>query len=226
MFTWGYNYYGQLGQNTTTNVSSPVQVGTSSWTAVAGGYYHTAAIRSDGALFTWGYNNNGQLGQLEFAVLQPVSSPVQVGTSSWTAVVGGYYHTAAIRSDGALFTWGQNNYGQLGQNTITNVSSPVQVGTSSWTAVGGGYYHIAATRSDGALFTWGQNNYGQLGQNTNFTNCFKSCSSRNEFLDGSSVVGIITQQPSVLMVHCLLGATTLWPAWTEILPQMFQALFK
>ena len=80
-------------------------------------------------LFSWGQNSYGQLGYASGGLaLVPCSSPVQVGTSSWTAVVGGcgYYHTAAIRSDGALFTWGRNNYGQLGQNNITKFSSPVR----------------------------------------------------------------------------------------------------
>ena len=144
---------------------------------MVGGHYHTAATRSDGALFTWGYNNNGQLGQNIAAT--NVSSPVQVGTSSWTAVVGGYYHTAAIRSDGALFTWGYNFYGQLGQNTTTNVSSPVQVGTSSWTAV----LVVIITLQLSVLmvhYLLGDIRTMVSWQNIAFTyKCFQPCSSRN-----------------------------------------------
>ncbi len=66
------------------------------------------------------------------------SSPVQIGSSSWTAVSSGRYHTAAIRSGGTLFTWGLGTSGQLGDGTIVNKSSPVQIGSSSWTAVSAG----------------------------------------------------------------------------------------
>ena len=150
LFTWGFNgvppffFSGQLGLGDTTNRSSPVQVGTSSWTQVGAGGNHTAAIRSDGGLFTWGFNSYGQLGN---GNTTSRSSPVQVGTSSWTQVSTGSVHTAAIRSDGGLFTWGRNGYGRLGLGDTTNRSSPVQVGTSSWTQVAAGSSHTAAITS-------------------------------------------------------------------------------
>jgi len=175
LFSWGNsNTLGQLGDGTTISKSSPVQVGTSSWTSVStSGAGHTLAIRSGGALFSWGRNNSGQLGD---GTTIDKSSPVQVGTSSWTLArvsgssTGNWSH--AIRSGGALFAWGQNitfNGGgnPLGDGTNVSKSSPVQVGTSSWTSVSSGFNQVYAIRSDGALFAWGNNNTGQLGDGTN-----------------------------------------------------------
>jgi alpha-tubulin suppressor-like RCC1 family protein len=169
LFAWGYNSSGELGLNTSgygTNQSSPVQVGTSSWTAVSAGNKHTLAIRSDAKLFSWGNNGSGELGLGDYGYGTNRSSPVQVGTSSWTAVSAGQYHSLAIRSGGSLFAWGNNSLGELGLGDYgygTNRSSPVQVGTSSWTAVSAGQYHSLAIRSGGSLFAWGGNYWGQLG---------------------------------------------------------------
>ena len=165
LFGWGPNVNGQIGDNTRFSRSSPVQIGSSSWSFVAssGGGDHVAAITDDGKLFTWGINFWGQLGD---STIVNRSSPVQVGTSSWTQVSVGNSHTTAIRLGGSLFTWGINNFGQLGSNTIVNRSSPVQVGTSSWTQVSVGNSHTTAIRLGGSLFTWGINNFGQLGSNT------------------------------------------------------------
>lgn len=168
LFTWGYNAAaGRLGDGTTVNRSSPVQIGTSSWIAVSTGRDHTAAIRLDGALFTWGFGNNGRLGD---NTTISKSSPVQIGSSSWTAASAGFAHTVAIRLSGALFTWGNNLEGQLGDVSTpigSNRSSPVQVGSSSWVAISTILSDTtsAIRFSDRYLFTWGKNNLGQLGQN-------------------------------------------------------------
>ena len=169
LWTWGYNNYGQLGDNTLDNKSSPVQTisaGTN-WKSVAGGLYHTAAIKTDGTLWLWGRNNNVQLGD---NTQVNKSSPVQTisAGTNWKSVAAGFYNTAAIKTDGTLWTWGYNNYGQLGDNTTTHKSSPVQTiaAGTNWKSVAGGRYHTAAIKTDGTLWTWGQNNYGQIGDNT------------------------------------------------------------
>jgi alpha-tubulin suppressor-like RCC1 family protein len=167
LFAWGVNSAGQLGLGDRTQRSSPVQVGTSSWTALAGNSRSNmmGAIRSDGALFAWGYNGQGGLG---IGNTTNRSSPVQIGTSSWTSVGFSRFFGAAIRKDGALFTWGFGDvaYGGLGDGTTTARSSPVQVGSSSWTALSVGYKHRLLIRKDGALFAWGTNANGELGDGT------------------------------------------------------------
>ena len=169
LWSWGRNNYGQLGDNTITSKSSPVQTiaGGTNWKSVAGGWFHTAAIKTDGTLWLWGYNSSGQLGD---NTITHRISPVQTiaGGTNWKSVAGGSYHTAAIKTDGTLWTWGRNDYGQLGDNTITNRSSPVQTISSgtNWKSVAGGWYHTAAIKTDGTLWLWGYNGTGQLGDNT------------------------------------------------------------
>ena len=77
----------------------------------------------------------------------------------------GYVHSAAIKSDGSLWTWGNNDAGQLGDGTTTDRSTPVKV-MDNVAAVSLGFYHSAAIKSDGSLWIWGVNGYGQLGDGT------------------------------------------------------------
>ena len=95
LWSWGYNNYGQLGNNTAIHYSSPIQVGSlTNWKQVACGQYHTVAVKTDGSLWSCGYNNKGQLGQNN---ITNYSSPVQVGTlTNWKQVACGYQHTIAV----------------------------------------------------------------------------------------------------------------------------------
>ena len=168
LWGWGDNTFGELGDNTTIKKSSPIQTiaGGTNWKLVSGGY-HTAAIKTDGTLWTWGGNNYGQLGNNSITNNR---SPVQTisGGSTWWLVGCSKGNTAAIKTDGTLWTWGWNNYGQLGDGTIAHKSSPVQTiaGGTSWKSVACGYYHTAAIKTDGSLWLWGHDTYGQLGDNT------------------------------------------------------------
>ena len=168
LWTWGYNNNGQLGDNTVTQRSSPVQTVTfgNNWKQVSCGY-HTAAIKTDGTLWVWGRNTYGQLGN---NTTTHISSPVQTvafGTN-WKQVSASGYTTAAIKTDGTLWCWGINFSGTLGDNTTAYRSSPVQTvayGTN-WKQVSSGYPSMAAIKTDGTLWCWGSNNQGQLGDNT------------------------------------------------------------
>ena len=165
----GVNAYGQLGDTTTLDAHSPIQTitGGSNWKLVSGGIYHTAAIKTDGTLWLWGGNAYGQLGNNDYINL---SSPVQTVSAgnNWKLVSCGEYTTAAIKTDGTLWMWGNRGHGVLGDTHAGNVSSPVQTVSAgnNWKLVSCGGYTTAAIKTDGTLWTWGSNFMGQLGDDT------------------------------------------------------------
>lgn len=172
LWTWGYNTFGQLGDASQTSRSSPVQTvstGTN-WKQVSSGFTYTAAIKTDGTLWTWGRNLWGNLGNNDGSQATQ-SSPVQTvaqGTN-WKLVACGGYQTAAIKTDGTLWMWGSNNFGELGNNSgVAHRSSPIQTisGGTNWKFVACGNYTTSAIKTDGTLWTWGWNQFGQLGDNT------------------------------------------------------------
>jgi alpha-tubulin suppressor-like RCC1 family protein len=168
MWSWGGNNYGQLGINQSPyNLSSPVQIGSlTNWSRVAAGRNFCLAIKTDNTLWVWGRNNYGQLG-LGDTVNR--SSPVQVGSlTNWYQVRGGAAgHTIAIKTDGTLWSWGQNGNGQLGLNDTYGRSSPVQIGAlTNWSqAAAHSGRGTTVIKTSGTLWAWGKNLYGNLGQN-------------------------------------------------------------
>ena len=166
LWAWGRGSSGELGQGNTTSYSSPVQVGAlTDWEDVATtGFNAGFAIKTDGTLWAiGGWNASG--GSLGVGDTTNRSSPTQVGAlTDWLSVCGGGYFGAAIKTDGTLWTWGNNLSGPLGQGNTTDYSSPVQVGAlTTWsTAITGGY-HMASVKTDGTLWSWGRGNEGQLG---------------------------------------------------------------
>ena len=146
LWAWGRNSNGQLGDNTITNKSSPVQTVTfgTNWKQVSCGTSFTAATKTDGTLWLWGLGTSGQLGN-DAATSR--SSPVQTISfgSNWKQVACGDNHTAAIKQDGTLWLWGDNSYGNLGDNTTIKKSSPVQTvaGGTTWMQVAMGFGHAA-----------------------------------------------------------------------------------
>jgi hypothetical protein len=164
LYAWGIQSSGQLGLGDTIARSSPTQVGSSSWRMVSAGSYNTAGITSTGTLFVWG-NNAGGAGQIGDGTIIARSSPVQIGSSSWTMVLIANTTTLAIRSDGTLWSWGGLNFGQLGTAGPSR-SSPVQIGLlNNWRAIYGGWSVFGITTSN-KLFAWGWNSNGQLGDGT------------------------------------------------------------
>lgn len=163
LWGWGEGDHGELGNGVAANISSPVQIGTSSWTAVSAGVGHTLMILANGTLWATGDNVNGQLGD---GTKVDKSSPVQIGASSWIAVAAGNNHSLGIKLDGTLWAWGLNTSGQLGDGSTTSTSSPIAVGASSWTFVAAGNLYSEAIRSDGTLWAFGANGNGILGDGT------------------------------------------------------------
>ncbi len=132
------------------------------------GVVPTAAIGQSGTVWAWGYNYEGELGNGtggEMYVNNP--EPVQV-TGITTAVVAeaGDLHSIALLSNGTVWTWGDNTWGQLGNGTALPSWVPIQVpGLNNITAIASGHRHNLALRSDGTVWGWGEN-WGQLGDNT------------------------------------------------------------
>ena len=168
LWSWGDNSpsYGELGHNNKTNYSSPKQVGTdTTWSNITTMGYGCIAKKTDGTLWTWGADSQGMLGQNGGGA---ISSPKQVGTdTTWTGdITGGMQFGAAIKTDGALWMWGVNEYGMLAQNSLTKYSSPRQVGTdTTWSNISSTMVSVAAVKTDGTLWTWGFGGEGRLGHN-------------------------------------------------------------
>jgi alpha-tubulin suppressor-like RCC1 family protein len=172
LWLWGWNFNGYLGTNDTTNRSTPVTTfsGGTDWKQVSGGASYTTAIKTDGTLWTWGYNNNNQLG---INNTDDIYTPVTTfaGGTNWKQVSAGKGYpaqTAAVKTDGTLWTWGYNNNGQLGTNDTITRSTPVTTfaGGTNWKQVFCGYKHTVALQDDGVnkqLFTFGSDSYGALG---------------------------------------------------------------
>lgn len=137
------------------------------WQSVDAGENHTLAIRNDGTLWSWGSNNFGKLGYSTATGTNP--NPNMVGISNdWLSVSAGQWHSAAIKTNGTLWGWGYNYYGQIGQgnggslNTI--VGSPTQVGSdNNWQSVSVGTNYTLAIKNDGTLWGTGTNASGELG---------------------------------------------------------------
>jgi alpha-tubulin suppressor-like RCC1 family protein len=149
ILTWGRNQYGQLGHGDLLNRSSPTQVGAlTNWSIPSSGNAHTVAVKTDGTLWTWGLNQLGQLGQ-GVANYLPNQSPLQVGSlTNWKDVSAAAFQTIATKTDGTLWSWGWNQFGQLGLGNTTNRSSPVQVGSlTSWGDIAAGGYGTYAFES-------------------------------------------------------------------------------
>ena len=139
LWAWGSGLFGALGNSSQGYVYSPIQVGSlTTWAAVQPGALHCVAVRTNGTLWTWGSNNQGQLGSNS---LTPRSSPVQLGAlTDWSVKIDAAYTACfAIKTDGALWAWGSNFGGALGDNTTVYKSSPIQVGAlTTWDSLGAG----------------------------------------------------------------------------------------
>ncbi|WP_345115055.1 T9SS type A sorting domain-containing protein [Hymenobacter algoricola] len=182
IWLWGRNNAGQVGDGSIidrfrpTRLPAPSGVAGTRWSAVVAGTFHSAAIGSDGSLWTWGDNTNGQLGD---GTTTPHLRPVQVpppataapGTR-WAYVALGANHTLALRSDGTLWAWGANYWGQLGDNSGVMQSRPVQIPAPTgaqgayWTRVVTSEDHTLGLTSDGSLWGWGRDQRAQLGLGT------------------------------------------------------------
>ncbi len=167
LWAWGSNTYGQSAQGDELTASNePLQVGTENdWLMVSAGGQYSLGIRADGSLWAWGENLEGQLGV--DAAIEQSNAPMQVGEDTdWLAVSAGDIHSLALKKDGTLWAWGDNNSGQLGNGTDIEYSdTPVSV-PGSWYALQAGAYHNLAMKHNGSLWAWGANWKDQIGAGT------------------------------------------------------------
>jgi len=170
LWAWGDNSTGELGDGTTDGKNQPVQIGTANdWKKISAGHNFSLAIKNNGTLWAWGYNIYSQLGN---GNTTSQSSPVQIGTATdWQSIsaapgkTGG--HSLAIKTNGTLWAWGNNYYGQLGDGSLSNRNRPVQIGTATnWNAICAGSSYSVAIKVTGTLWAWGYNIFSQLGDGT------------------------------------------------------------
>jgi hypothetical protein len=133
---------------------------------ISAGIQHSMATDADGLLYTWGNNQYGQLGHGD---ITPLLSPKHVISGNLgfvTRVSAGLGHSLAINDSGEMFSWGDNQYGQLGDGDVATQLAPIQIPffeEDEIIAVEAGDTHSMALTQDGKLYTWGGNAYGQLG---------------------------------------------------------------
>ncbi|HZX27175.1 MAG TPA: hypothetical protein VFF16_08910 [Telluria sp.] len=173
LWGWGSNKAGQLGtgrpaaiENTPVRIASLDKV-----VGAAAGYMHSLALRQDGTVWAWGSNAFGQLGVNLSSSRLPVrvhGLPVPVnGASGVKAIAAGTYNSVVVYSDGSVWAWGGNGYGQIGNGTTVRATEPQQIqglGRAVSATVGNG--HIAILMADGSVYAIGFNANGQLGNNT------------------------------------------------------------
>lgn len=180
LYCQGANHVGAIGDGTLVDKATPTAVSGSftaldgTKTVAVGWGLHTCAINSSNVLYCWGKNDRGQLGKnsttLSYALPQSVSF-----ASDFTRIVAGVNFTCGLRSNGTVLCWGDNTYGQLGDNTTTSQSSGTSttvlqtsgsLALSNIRDISAGRYHVCAVDNSNNLYCWGRNQNGQIGNNT------------------------------------------------------------
>jgi alpha-tubulin suppressor-like RCC1 family protein len=159
---WGNNYFGQVTGVSVTDppsaIANPVALEGRALTAIraiAAGWLHTVALKNDGTLVAWGNNEYGQVIGTPTTNQSAQANPVTLDgrvVSGVTAIAAGGFHTLALRTDGSVLAWGNNEAGQ------TSVPLAAQSGVKS---IAGGGYHTVALKTDGSVVAWGRNDEGQ-----------------------------------------------------------------
>ncbi|MDO6617638.1 hypothetical protein [Shewanella sp. 6_MG-2023] len=163
----GDNYYGQLGTGDQVDTNGLTQLGTDTdWREVSATQATTIALKNDGSLWGWGYNEGGQLGLGYVNEYESAPMALNLG-NDWKTLSQGAsgWQTLAVKSDGSLWGWGYNRYGQLGlSHTDIAVTVPTRIGTKNdWGSAVVGWHYSLALKQDGRLYGLGRNEHSQLG---------------------------------------------------------------
>jgi alpha-tubulin suppressor-like RCC1 family protein len=163
---WGGNDFGQLGDDSVTQRLTPVAISSFTAVQVSCGQYHACALASDGTVQCWGYNAAGQLGDGSYIDIHAPSLNKKVNLPTAAVQIStGTRHNCALLSDGTVWCWGENHYGQLGGTSHpAYVPSPVAIDSlSNVIQIDCGVGSTCALLSDGTVWCWGNNQFGQLG---------------------------------------------------------------
>ncbi len=168
LWAWGFNYDGMLGIGSSIDMLIPTQVGTEkNWKTISAGASHCVALKNDGSLWAWGTNIYGELGNGVSGHSKTIYSPVNIGTDTdWKLICAGSNYSMAIKTDGTLWTWGINGFGQLGDGTTDQKTKPTKIGTDNDWKMVKGYRHTVAVKNNGTLWSSGTNQYGEFGDGT------------------------------------------------------------
>lgn len=164
LYSWGSNSFGQLGLVDTDHRSSPTTLGSAAnWKMITAGDGFVFWLLTTGESGGLGYNLEGQLGAE--TVINSLSG-LTLG-DYWNYIAASSRHMCGIKTDGTLWSWGNNADGRLGLSDLTHRSSPTQIGAlTTWKQVSsGGTAHTLAIKTDGTLWAWGLNTNGRLGLN-------------------------------------------------------------
>lgn len=174
VWAWGYNEKGQLGDNSTTDRATPVQVGAgvagfTNIIAVSAGDNHSLALKADGSVWVWGSNEFGQIGNGTASNTNQLT-PVQNTTlANIVHISAGVFHSLALNKAGRVFVWGDNFNGQVGNGTAGGEqTTPVQNATlANVLEIETAGFTNYARLTDGSVYAWGLNETGQIGNGTN-----------------------------------------------------------
>jgi len=163
LWAWGRNNEGQIGDGTFINRFAPTQIGLDTdWLEITTGERHCIATKMNRTLWAWGAYDKGQLG-LGNTSFANINIPTQVGSSTdWKIISAGRNFNLAIKNDGTIWSWGQNDFGQLGNGfSFGSVNVPNQIGTDTdWASIAAGDLHSMALKTNGTSWAWGSNGNG------------------------------------------------------------------
>ena len=171
VWSWGYGTQGQLGCGANGTVSSPVQevFGGTTWCSIARSNYSGHGVKTDGTLWSWGSGFNGALGTGNSTNRASPVTPCGGGTT-WCKVVTGIQNTMGLKTDGTLWSWGKNFYGELGRGNIGTQYSPGTVlgGGTTWCFASSSHKHGFGIKTNGTLWGWGQGWGGAVGDGSSY----------------------------------------------------------
>jgi alpha-tubulin suppressor-like RCC1 family protein len=206
LYCWGRNFDGQLGtgntvtRNNPTAVIMPVDV---SFASIDAGGNYTCALTTTGTIYCWGRNEYGQLGNGTTASsTNPLALSLSAGVPIESISVG-EVSACARTSGGAIYCWGNNSYGQLGDGTTTSRYTPMRLSIpagETFVSITTGYTHTCASTIVDTIYCWGYNAYGQLGTDDTVN--------RTSPVMVSMSVGVSSPSLSVGWIHTCMRTST------------------